>query len=573
MPDPSTQPGEALAAPLRRHLLQQFPADRAYPRSAIRAEGMPPPVAAFLGRTLDRWVEIERERFRADWLRTGWIDAEDAVVQRTEHDFFDAVVRSARVPADAWEDTLGGAVDLVVRFLTVPARALTDAIFEGSADPLPADVIRARLPLFSAYPYLADIATAYLDRKKPEDMDPADLFALLDRIDRRFVNEFEREDWLPLLDPLFALSRHVPSLDGVPTLLLQRFFDAKGEDDIVDLLAGHEADMLDEASLRDMLASAFPDEPTPEEPPDEEPDEEGEPDLSEPAEAETHVDEQETENESEAAEPKAIESEVPEAEQNTAEPQLEAVESEAVEPEPSEPAVEVAPAERTAVEPGTVKFLDLGESDDEPSSTDEPSHAEAPDVADAGRPLWERFAEDTADGDSVNARFGTSESDADNEEIHADDADVAPLWKRFFTRGDAKLGDAKLGDTTPEPSPPIAATRGDEEDDSASLNGSYTSREAPQTSTPPAQPADSLDALEQRVLGSMPTAQRKRFIKHLFGGDAGKYVTVLHGLDGADTWTEASQVIARDVFRPSRINIYGEHAIAFTDAVEARFRT
>ena len=83
MPD-SFQPGEALAAPLRHHLLQRFPADRAYPRSALRAEGMPPPVAAFLGRTLDRWVELERDRFREDWASTGWFDADDADVQRTE---------------------------------------------------------------------------------------------------------------------------------------------------------------------------------------------------------------------------------------------------------------------------------------------------------------------------------------------------------------------------------------------------------------------------------------------------------------------------------------------------------
>jgi hypothetical protein len=70
----------------------------------------------------------------------------------------------------------------------------------------------------------------------------------------------------------------------------------------------------------------------------------------------------------------------------------------------------------------------------------------------------------------------------------------------------------------------------------------------------------------------MPPAKRKEFIKHLFGGDAGKYATVLHTLENAGSWTEASQIIARDVFRPSRVNIYGEHAVAFTDAVEARFR-
>src|SRR5690606_34860470 len=146
---------------LRRHLLQRFPADRDYPRAALHAPGMPPLVATFLERALDRWLEIEREQFRSEWF-----DFDDPTVQAAEERFFETLARTARVPAEAWKPTLSGAVDLVVRFLTIPARALTDALFEGDSDPLPTPEIRRRLRLFAAYLYFPEVAAAYLDKKQ-----------------------------------------------------------------------------------------------------------------------------------------------------------------------------------------------------------------------------------------------------------------------------------------------------------------------------------------------------------------------------------------------------------------------
>ncbi len=159
--------------------------------------------------------------------------------------------------------------------------------------------------------------------------------------------------------------------------------------------------------------------------------------------------------------------------------------------------------------------------------------------------MWQRFA--AGNDANVNAQFGGAEAPADAEEATGAEPDGAPLWKRFFGRPDERPSPLPLTpESKPEPES-VAAER-------------------------PAR-ASSLEELERRVLGASTSAQRTRFVKHLFGGDAGKYATVLHALDGIGSWTEASQIIARDVFRPFRINIYGEHAVAFTDAVEARFRT
>ena len=543
-----------LAAALRRHLLQRFPADRDYPRAALHAAGMPPLIGAFLDRTLDRWVEIERAQIRSDWF-----DFENPDVQEAEARFFDTLTRTARIPAEAWKGTLGGAVDVVVRYLTTPARALTDAIFEGSADPLAADAVRARLPMFAAYPYFAEVGGAYLERKKTDTLEPPDLFGLLDRIDRRVVSEFGADEWVDLLAPLFALARQVPELDGVPAPLLKRFFEMKGEPDLAMPLGKRADSTLEEDALYDLIAGVL---------------EEGdpldvavrtdghtqeavlaEPEVIDEAPA-VEADEVVAEVEAAAdAEPDAVEEptlHIPESYDEpgpvaaeTAEPTDEEPEAEAA--AAPAPAPELEASEETA--PDASDSVVLEEAPEAVPPEDAPELSSASDEDDGAVPLWQRYAADDA---NVNAQYGHSTGDPLPDAADDGGEEGAPLWKRFFGRSD----EASAPLPAPAERKPLAS-------DPVS---------APAPSDRPAR-ASSLEELERTVLGASTSGQRSRFVKHLFGGDAGKYATVLHALAATDTWTEASQIIARDVFRPFRINIYGEHAVAFTDAVEARFRT
>lgn len=468
-----------LADALRRHLLQHFPADRDYPRAALHADGMPPLVAAFLDRALDRWLEIER-----DGLRSDWFDFESPAVQEAESRFFGVLARTARVPAEAWEATLGGSIDLVVRFLTVPARALTDALFEGESDPLPTAQLRERLRLFAAYLYFPEVAAAYLDKKQPETLDPDTLFDLLDRIDRRIVQEYSPEDWLALLEPLFTLARAVPHLDGVPASLLQDFFAAKSYGGIADVLEPHAGGTVDEPTLRHIL-----------------------------------TDELGASASHESAPPETQEETEPEEPDASQEPAL---------------AEEAKPAE----EP---EMADPGSPDDESEERDGPADAtgepesSAPEQDEGSVPLWQRFAHDPEPTDDPET-----------------DDESAPLWKRF-------AGDPDGGVAAPPRDPVEAAAEHALAPSTPSVS---------QTSGAPA----SVATVEARVLGSVTGGARARFVKHLFRGDERAYATVLRTLDDTESWTEASRVIARDVFRPYKVNIYGEHAIAFTDAVEARFR-
>lgn len=74
------------------------------------------------------------------------------------------------------------------------------------------------------------------------------------------------------------------------------------------------------------------------------------------------------------------------------------------------------------------------------------------------------------------------------------------------------------------------------------------------------------------MLGEVPARNRALFVRHLFGGDLDDYERVLHLLAGAPSWQMASQIIGREIFRQHQVNIYSDAAVAFTDAVQARYQ-
>lgn len=81
-----------------------------------------------------------------------------------------------------------------------------------------------------------------------------------------------------------------------------------------------------------------------------------------------------------------------------------------------------------------------------------------------------------------------------------------------------------------------------------------------------------LAALERKVLGESGIQNRDVFVRSLFGGNKVAYQNVLKLLQGAPSWAEASKIVAEEVFKKYQVNIYGETAVTFTDAVEKRFR-
>jgi len=84
--------------------------------------------------------------------------------------------------------------------------------------------------------------------------------------------------------------------------------------------------------------------------------------------------------------------------------------------------------------------------------------------------------------------------------------------------------------------------------------------------------SERMETLEAEVFGQADAEQRSLFLRQLFNESTDHYTHVLSKLRDASSWNEASQIIAKDVFRRNKINIYSDAAVNFTNAVEQRYR-
>lgn len=197
-----------------------------------------------------------------------------------------------------------------------------------------------------------------------------------------------------------------------------------------------------------------------------------------------------------------------------------------------------------------------------------PDAAASDDAADESTPLWKRFHRSTDQPRKEEAANAKADSDSDN----------TPLWARFRPAQDASNNAPQ---DAPERSPdenPQAEQRPATGTPDRTNKGSASQPSASQpgrSQTPgPSAGASSgaLAALEQDVIGRSDTARRSEYVRHLFDDSIEDYRTVLDLLQNADTWAEASRIIAREVFRAHHVNIYSDVAVRFTEDVEAQFR-
>ena len=168
-------------------------------------------------------------------------------------------------------------------------------------------------------------------------------------------------------------------------------------------------------------------------------------------------------------------------------------------------------------------------------------------------------------GDGASA--ATERTEAVSVERPAAEREAMPLWKQF-EQGRPMPADEPVVEPSPSPS------RGAGEP----LWKQFRSGSDPQPSGSKSQPirpaADaSIEDLERAVLGSRGARNRDLFVRHLFSGSRNEYESTLRKLQHIGSWSEASKVIAQDVFLRHQVNIYSDPAVAFTDAAESRYRS
>lgn len=177
-------------------------------------------------------------------------------------------------------------------------------------------------------------------------------------------------------------------------------------------------------------------------------------------------------------------------------------------------------------------------------------------------PLWKQFesgsrpSPEPADAAARSARAGDAGP--------AVAAEAQPLWKQF--RGSERVSAERQAQGRDE---------GRGKSTSPKERSGSTSPAARATPQPPSDRSspNGLSELERSVLGERGRRNRDLFLKHLFSDSEEAYEATLRKLNVAENWSEASQIIAREVFLKHQVNIYSEPAVAFTDAAEAQFRS
>lgn len=573
---------DATAEALARRLLSDLPADRPRPRADLGR--LPSPVARLLGARLD--ARVDRAAAPPD---TPWVDADAAGLLDASRTWREAARSAARFPAAAWEEEVDRATRLALSHLVRPAETLAAYAFENDDEPLAATLALRRIRAFAPYPYLPEIAGRYVERKGLGQIDRAGLERLLRRIDRRMVSAFGVDEWMTLLEPLFDLAGPVGTPEEtVPASLLHPLFEAKDADDLAEALTG--TDALSADALRDRIRDVLPaDEPLPVlEPPT--------PASPSEPEALSLASDEETADASASTHPESgipLDTAPLAAEEDDDAPRPPVIGSRYGTPEEAfaDDSEILGPARAVAgLDPEPVDSIDAPTDDHDTSGLvtdeaplpadeiewdeDEPEvepDEEAPQPFDADtlvgseptaslplvgptdlpKPPLPRFGADL--DDSVRADTAPEANEEDeplwrrlvrdqgaepDEELAREDE--TPLWKRF----------AQTDEEGTLPSPPAAP------------DSEAVADDAP-TDTP-------LHDLERRVLGDGPDERRAWFVAELFSGSPGEYHRTLASLGAARSWTEATEIIAREVFRKHRVNIYSEPAVAFTDAVEAR---
>lgn len=171
--------------------------------------------------------------------------------------------------------------------------------------------------------------------------------------------------------------------------------------------------------------------------------------------------------------------------------------------------------------------------------------------------LAELFQPEAGDG----AAASRPQPEPRPEDRPAPQRDPVPLWKQF-----------EQGRVVKEDEPVVEPSRGPSGEP---LWKQFRSAPESKSVTRPSGrplPEVPFSELEAEVLGRRGVRNRDLFIRHLFSGDRDAYEAILRKLRSVTSWSEASKVIAQDVFLKYQVNIYSDPAVAFTDAAESRYR-
>ncbi|NBB87731.1 MAG: hypothetical protein GVY12_16100 [Bacteroidetes bacterium] len=507
---------------------------------------MPAAICHFLEQTLLHRAEMETRQ-----LALPWFDAQHPDVQPARKAFVRALAAHGRIPEDKWSSTTQQVIRQLLSYLIRPVPTLLNFVFQGKRTTLSAGTVLQRMGYFAPYAYLRDALRDDVDGVLQQGVDRERLAAVLRPADRIQTEAYAPGDWADHFAPLFALyalvdQEHPP----VPTALLCAAFEDKTMEHLAERLRSTENEHFTQDVLRAVLEQprrmslpAPADDPL-------FPSEAG---LSEDASPSPSHPSPPAATEEPAEAPPVSQ---PSQEERSAAPQ----ESQAASPAPADVNARLEPVTPDAAAAYGPVEAPTKETPTQETPTQEPSAEAAPasDIPASDIPASDIPASEAP----VQHRFAPNPEQEEPAPSPSEEAEPKPLWQRFQrstdrTNAEVPPEEGKSEQPRWQQFAPLGGT---------SSHAASAQRDAETVRTEPVAP------LERRLLGTKAAKHRDFFVETLFQGSSEMYHTVLQRLDDADSWAEASQIIASDVFRAHSVNIYSDPAVLFTDLIEARFR-
>jgi len=534
----------AATASLHTHLLAAFPAEQAYCPSTLAAEGMPASICHFLEQTLTHRAEMETRQ-----LTLPWFDAQHPDVQPARKAFVHALAAHGQIPEDKWSPTTQQVIRQLLSYLVRPVPTLLNFVFQGKRTTLSAGTVLQRMAYFAPYAYLRDALRDEVDGALQQGVDRERLAAVLRPADRIQTETYAPGDWADHFAPLFALYALVnQERSPVPTALLCAAFEDKTMEHLAERLRGTEREHFTQDGLRAVL-----EQPRRMPPPTPTNDALFPSEADLPAEADASPPPPSSATE-EVTELSPVPRPSHDAQQPTA-PQ--APQAPLLGPAGDDAGVPAEPTSET-----TVPAAADANGRTEPSTPDGTS-ADDP----VGTPAQETSAEAAPDRGVPAPDAPAQRPEQKPDPVPPEDTEPKPLWQRFQRSTATKNAEALPQEERSERPrwQQFAPARGDTSRAASAQQDAETERTETERTEP-------IAPLERRLLGKKAAKHRDFFVETLFQGSPETYHTVLQRLDDVDSWAEASQIIASDVFRAHSVNIYSDPAVLFTDLIEARFR-
>lgn len=538
----------ATARALEKRLLSAFPPNQPYVPDDWQVALVPGVVQSFLQhRLLEKLDEVVHAMRQEEMA---WVNDNDSRLEAARANFENALRENGQIPTSAWRSMVRKASHIGVSYLVRPVPTAAAYLFGGSDKTLAVAYIAYRMQALAPYEYLRQGLDAFARHRDVQRLDAKTFRQTLTRIDRILTEEYSVDRWLDTLQPLFEAAEAAYEEEGCPVRVLHPFFAHKKQTLYADRLRELPDDRLltrDELravlegrsagtgafSVEDFgaLLDSFDDAPDTQQRP------------------------------SQSSRSDRSDTSAP-AEEPSGEPANDSVLSSAQSllndrerPRSSDAVADDEPAEAAPDEPEASPLGSALRDDSDEASPWESSWGVPAQPRPVSDSSVDRNASDNASGKTSGNAPENGTQDATQDKKNG----PTPRWKQFH-QGKAQ-----------------PSSEGGESASTArwkqfSPRKNQSSEESAAVQDRPDDVEQRMQALENDVMGAANASKRDLFVRQLFNGSTDHYMKVLAQLRSADSWNEASQIIAQEVFRKNKINIYSDAAVSFTNSVERRFR-